>query len=60
MKKIKWKNVAIIVLLFAFGLICGFLLFKGIDNLNQIANTCDKAKGHTCSYYEIKQYVLGK
>ena len=28
--------------------------------LNDMAHQCDAEKGYTCSYYEIRQYSLGK
>ena len=30
------------------------------NNSNNLESECDNAKGHTCSYYELRQFSLGK
>ena len=31
-----------------------------INNYAELANKCDQEKGYVCSYYDVKQYSLGK
>lgn len=33
------------------------LINKGLNNFKEQAFKCDLAKGYTCTYYEIKNYV---
>lgn len=63
-KKLKlkyWVKVTLIVALtIIIGLILGLIIKKGVDDFEELARQCDQDRGYTCSYYEIRQYSLGK
>lgn len=57
----KWVRVTLTILLtILIGLILGLILKKGIDDFDELARQCDQSKGYTCTYYDIRQYSLGK
>jgi hypothetical protein len=57
----KWVKVTLNILLtILIGLILGFILKKGIDDFDELAKQCDLDRGYTCSYYDVRQYSLGK
>ena len=57
----KWVKVTLNILLtILIGLILGFILKKGIDDFDERAKQCDLDRGYTCSYYDVRQYSLGK
>lgn len=57
----KWvKNTLYILLTIVIGLILGLILKKGADDFEKLARQCDSDRGYTCSYYEVRQYSLGK
>ncbi len=61
-RKLKtWVNLVITIL---FIIIASWLLALFIDktltNYDKMAAECDEAYGHTCSYYEVRQFSLGK
>ena len=64
MKKCKlktWVKVTLTILLtITIGLILGLILKKGVDDFEELARQCDQDRGYTCSYYDIRQYSLGK
>ncbi len=64
MKKCKlktWVKVTLTILLtITIGLILGLILKKGVDDFEELARQCDQDRGYTCSYYEVRQYSLGK
>ena len=64
MKKCKlktWVKVTLTILLtITIGLILGLILKKGVDDFEELARQCDQDSGYTCSYYDIRQYSLGK
>lgn len=64
MKKRKfktWVKVTLTILLtITIGLILGLILKKGVDDFEELARQCDQDRGYTCSYYEVRQYSLGK
>ena len=64
MKKCKlktWVQVTLTILLtITIGLILGLILKKGVDDFEELARQCDQDRGYTCSYYEVRQYSLGK
>lgn len=61
-RKLKtWVKVILTVLLtIIIGLILGFILKKGSNDFEELARQCDQDRGYICSYYEIRQYSLGK
>ncbi len=61
-RKLKtWVKITLIIILtITFGLILGLIITKGINNFKELARQCDQDRGYTCSYYEIRQYSLGK
>lgn len=61
-RKLKtWVKVTLtILLIITIGLILGLIITKGINNFEELARQCDQDRGYTCSYYEVKQYSLGK
>lgn len=57
----KWVRYTLYTLLIiALGFIFALILKSGVDNFDRIAQECDKDRGYTCSYYEVRQYSLGK
>lgn len=64
MKKLKlkpWvKKTLLIILTITIGLILGLIIKKGVENFEELARQCDQDRGYTCSYYDIRQYSLGK
>lgn len=54
MKKLRLKRWVKVVLVLIIGVIC----VKAINNnMNDMYKQCDNAKGHTCSYYEARNYL---
>lgn len=55
----KWARVTIAIILF---IIASYLLAHFIlDSMNEfedVAKKCDEAKGYTCSYYDVRQYII--
>lgn len=57
----KWVKVTLYILLtISIGIILGLALKKGINDFDELARQCDQDRGYTCSYYEVRQYSLGK
>ena len=57
----KWVKVTLNILLtISICLILGLIIKKGVDNFEELAKQCDQDRGYTCSYYDIRQYSLGK
>lgn len=61
-RKLKtWVRVTLKILLTIFiGLILGLIFKKGVDDFEELARQCDQDRGYTCSYYDVRQYSLGK
>ena len=61
-RKLKtWVKVTLTILLtITIGLILGLIIKKGVDDFEELARQCDQDRGYTCSYYDIRQYSLGK
>lgn len=65
LKRIKRKKRIESILSVFVGLFIVFativiLLGLSNNNSNNLESECDNAKGHTCSYYELRQFSLGK
>lgn len=57
----KWVKVTLkIILIIIIGLILGQIIKKGFNNYEKLASQCDREHGYTCSYYDIRQFSLGK
>lgn len=57
----KWFKYTLSVLVTIFITIVLTMIFKQeMKLLNDMAHQCDAEKGYMCSYYEIRQYSLGK
>ena len=57
----KWVKVTLAILFtIIIALILIFVITKGAENFEELAIQCDKDRGYTCSYYDIRQYSLGK
>lgn len=57
----KWVKVTLNILLtIIICLILGLMFKKGINDFEEIARQCDRDRGYYCSYYEVRQYSLGK
>lgn len=57
----KWVKVTLAILEVIFiGLLLGFILVKGANDFDELARQCDQDRGYTCTYYDIRQYSLGK
>ena len=61
-RKLKtWVRVTPTILLtIIIGLILGLIFKKGVDDFEELARQCDQDRGYTCSYYDVRQYSLGK
>ena len=63
MKKLrlrKWVKILIVVIvLISIVFILTHLLFNKSDDFIKHANMCDQDKGSICSYYEVRNYMLG-
>ena len=58
--KRRLKVILTILLTIIIGLILGLIIKKGVDDFEELARQCDQDRGYTCSYYDIRQYSLGK
>lgn len=58
--KKKYKRILNIVLTIILFLILGLMFKKGINDFEELARQCDQDRGYYCSYYEVRQYSLGK
>lgn len=57
----KWVKYCLnIALLISIAIIFAILVHSQLNNYSKVARQCDREKGYTCSYYEIRQYSLGK
>lgn len=57
----KWVKYCLnIALLILIAIIFAILVKSQLNDYNKVAQQCDLEKGHVCSYYEIRQYGLGK
>lgn len=61
-RKLKtWVRVTLTILLtIIIGLILGLIFKKGVADFEELARQCDQDRGYTCSYYDVRQYSLGK
>lgn len=58
--KRKVKNILFILLSILLIIISLILLIKNNKDFNKISEKCDLEKGYTCSYYEVRQYMMNK
>lgn len=62
MKKLrlkKWVKILIVVIaLISIIFILTHLLFENNSDFIKYAKMCDQDKGYTCSYYEIREYMI--
>ena len=55
----RWVRVTLKVIAFLVATLLLTLLFmKANNNLNDMYEACDNAKGYTCSYYEARLYSI--
>lgn len=55
----KWVKVTLTILLvLLLGGLFYLVLSIGSNNLNDMYEQCDNAKGYTCSYYEARLYSI--
>ena len=54
------KNTFATIVLIIIGVITLNSIKIGVEIYTELANKCDQEKGYVCSYYDIKQYSLGK
>lgn len=48
------------LVLFLVIILVTILLVKSSKEYNDIAHQCDSEKGRVCTYYEVRQHMLGK
>lgn len=63
MRRLKLKRKWVVVITIITTLLSIKMYNITINRINTIkkeANKCDQAKGYTCSYYEIRQYLINK
>ncbi len=58
--KLKLKKRVKVTLVIITTLIFTNLIMEGAKYFEKLANQCDEDKGYICSYYDIRQYSLGK
>ena len=57
----KWVKVTLNILCaISVFIILALLIKKGVNDFEDLAKQCDKEYGYTCTYYDIRQYSLGK
>ena len=56
----KWVKVTLAILVTIITALILINLTEGAKDFENLAKKCDKDKGYTCSYYDIRQYSLGK
>ena len=55
----RWVRVTLKVIAFLVATLLLTLLFMKVNNdLNDMYEACDNAKGYTCSYYEARLYSI--
>lgn len=54
------KNVLTILSVALISSILALIFIKSINDIDKLAKQCDADRGYTCSYYEVRQYSLGK
>ena len=55
----RWVRVTLKVIAFLVAALLSALLFtKANNDLNDMYEACDNAKGYTCSYYEARLYSI--
>lgn len=55
----RWVRVTLKVIAFLVAaLLLALLFIKANNNLNDMYEACDNAKGYTCSYYEARLYSI--
>lgn len=55
----RWVRVTLKVIAFLVAaLLLALLFIKANNDLNDMYEACDNAKGYTCSYYEAKLYSI--
>lgn len=57
----RWVKVTLNILCtISVFIILALLVKKGVNDFEDLAKQCDKEYGYTCTYYDIRQYSLGK
>mgnify|MGYP007057044525 FL=1 len=57
----KWVKVTLNILCtISVFIILALLVKKGVNDFEDLAKQCDKEYDYTCTYYDIRQYSLGK
>lgn len=51
-KTLYWMLAIGIVILFAFAIV------YALNDFEKDAKRCDEARGYTCSYYDVRQYLI--
>lgn len=55
----RWVRVTLKVIAFLVAaLLLALLFIKANNDLNDMYEACDNAKGYTCSYYEARLYSI--
>ena len=55
----RWVRVTLKVIAFlVVALLLALLFMKANNDLNDMYEACDNAKGYTCSYYEARLYSI--
>lgn len=52
------KTLRVMMILFTIGVI--YSVSDASDRIDQDYNECDRINGYTCSYYEARQFAIGK
>ena len=63
MKRLKLKRkwvVVITIIITLFSVKMYNITINRINTIKKEANKCDQSKGYTCSYYEIRQYLINR
>lgn len=57
----RWVRITLVILFIIISsFILALLIDKTLTDYDKLGAECDQAYGHTCSYYEVRQFSLGK
>ena len=52
-----WVKVVLVLVIIS---ILGICIYVGLKNFDDAAKQCDIERGYTCSYYDVRQYIINK
>ena len=55
----KWVKCVIVAMIIIVSIITAHFICAKLRNLNKTIELCDNQRGHICTYYEIRQNMIG-